>query len=77
MSEIKRFLVTHFSGNNDYAEHLGQLLDEYQGSGLAPPHLVSEITSGCDGKRPRKRGKIVLRTTADVPRGETRALPRF
>jgi type I restriction enzyme S subunit len=50
MSEIRKFLVIRFTGNNDYAEHLGRLLVEYQESGVAPPHLVSEITSGCDGK---------------------------
>jgi hypothetical protein len=50
MSLIMKFLAARFPGNDEYVEHLGQLLLGYKDAGLAPPHLVPEITSGCDGK---------------------------
>ena len=50
MSLITEFLARRFPQNDDYAQHLGKLLSTYEDSGLAPPNLVSEVVSGCDGK---------------------------
>jgi hypothetical protein len=50
MSLITKFLARRFPQNDDYAQHLGKLLSTYEDSGLAPPNLVSEVVSGCDGK---------------------------
>jgi hypothetical protein len=50
MSRITEFLAERFSGNDCYAEHLGELLSAYEDSGLASPHLVEEVVNGEDGK---------------------------
>ncbi len=50
MSRITEFLSGRFPQNDDYADHLGELLSAYENSELAPPNLVSEVASGGDGK---------------------------
>jgi len=48
MSRITEFLSGRFP--ESYAHHLGAILSAYNESGVSPPHLAREVTSGCDGK---------------------------
>jgi hypothetical protein len=48
VSQIKEFLCKQFP--ESYAHHLEELLSEFNKSGLASPHLASEVQSGDDGK---------------------------
>jgi hypothetical protein len=50
MSKITEFLVHRFPQNKVAPGYFGELLSAYEASGLAPPHLVAEVTSGDDGK---------------------------
>jgi hypothetical protein len=50
MSRITEFLVCRFPEHRVMPGHLSELLSTYKDSGLAPPNLVGEITSGDDGK---------------------------
>ena len=50
MSRITNFLAQRFFQNAPALEHYGELLSEYECSGLAPPHLAMEVTSGDEGK---------------------------
>ena len=46
MSRITEFLDVQFPNNSVYPGHLGELLTAYACSGLAPPNLVQQVTSG-------------------------------
>src|SRR5688572_13646660 len=50
MSQLAQFLLERFPENNVAPKHFGDLLEAYRDSGLAPPHLIPEVTSGEDGK---------------------------
>jgi hypothetical protein len=49
MSQLATFLIERFPNDNS-AKHFGDLLEAYRESGLAPPNLIQEVTSGDDGK---------------------------
>jgi type I restriction enzyme S subunit len=49
-SQIMDFLARRFPQNSVAPDYFGDLLSTYKDSGLAPPNLVTEITSGDDGK---------------------------
>jgi len=46
MSQIRDLLEQRFSNNTVAPNHFGELLMDYQGSGLAPPHMIQELTIG-------------------------------
>src|SRR5205823_4104157 len=46
MSQIRDLLERRFPNNNVAPEHFGELLTDYQGCGLAPPHMIQELTTG-------------------------------
>jgi hypothetical protein len=48
MCPIREFLSKRFP--ESYVHHLGDLLSEFSDSGLASPHVTSEVLSGEDGK---------------------------
>jgi hypothetical protein len=48
MSQIRDFLEQRFPGP-PLTTHYDELLSEYQRSGLAPPNMVRQVTSGDDG----------------------------
>ena len=50
MSQVRKFLVVCFPGNDYYANRIAELLCAYEKSDLASPHLVEEVASGDDGK---------------------------
>jgi hypothetical protein len=50
MSQIADFLTRRFPQQSVWASHFHALLCNYESSGLADPHLVTEVTSGDDGK---------------------------
>jgi type I restriction enzyme S subunit len=50
MSRIAAFLARRFPQQSVWQRHFGELLSAYQSSGLADQHLVTEVTSGDDGK---------------------------
>lgn len=50
MSRITEFLARRFPQQTVWASHFGILLCAYDNSGLADPHLVTEVTSCDDGK---------------------------
>ena len=47
---IAEALQERFHDNDMALEHFGGLLEEYAESGLSPPHLISEIETGSEGK---------------------------
>jgi type I restriction enzyme S subunit len=49
-SQVTDFLARRFPQNRVAPGYFSDLLSTYQDSGLAPPNLVGEITSGDDGK---------------------------
>jgi hypothetical protein len=50
MASLADFLATRFPNNDVAPGHFGELLTDYASSGLAPPHLLQEVTSDDDGK---------------------------
>jgi hypothetical protein len=50
MSQIEDFLACRFPQQSVWQRHFGELLSAYESSGLADQHLVTEVTSGDDGK---------------------------
>jgi hypothetical protein len=50
MSQIADFLARRFAQQSEWASHFAVLLCAYERSGLADPHLVTEVTSCDDGK---------------------------
>jgi hypothetical protein len=46
MSQIRDFLLKRFPNNTVASDHFGELLSDYQRSGLAPPNMVREVISG-------------------------------
>lgn len=49
-ARIAGFLETKFPNNTIAADHYGDLLIPYAQSGLAPPHMQSELETGDEGK---------------------------
>lgn len=50
MSLIADFLAQRFEGRPTALAHYAELLSAYEASGLAPPNVIDEITSGNEGK---------------------------
>lgn len=50
MSRLANFLACRFPENGVAPGYFSDLLSTYGDSGLAPPNLVGEVTSGDDGK---------------------------
>lgn len=48
MSKITNFLAERFPNNPIAPNHFGELLTDYQCSGLPPPNMVQELTKGGD-----------------------------
>lgn len=47
---LASFLKQRFPENTVMSDHVVGLLDDYERSGLAPPHMLEEVTSGEEGK---------------------------